>query len=368
MTMTPDDHLSEPAEVLAGLLARMPDPSSAAHADALETGIAGWLGTRHAIAVSSGTAALHTALAVLGIGKGDEVLVPALSVVMSVAPITYTGARPVFVDCTSSGEIDYDDLAGKRTAATRAVLPVHLWGRAGGTLKLIDFAADHGLLVIEDACQAYGTVTEGRLAGTCGAMGCFSMKDGKVLSCGEGGFLITDDDTFASTARAFRTHWQCPPRGQAPMTRIGCNYRLAEPLAALARCNLARIDHLLAQRAHQSRLLTSLLDDTPGLKVRADAGEGWNAHSPLLQITLPQSRAFCEHLAAVGVPNSVGTFRLVPASQQPAFSAYAPASCPVAARLIDTTLAVVITARDHDDRIRKYADIIDREARQWLTH
>jgi dTDP-4-amino-4,6-dideoxygalactose transaminase len=254
------------------------------------------------------------------------------------------------------------------TAATRAVLAVHLWGRAVGIHRLTDFAASHGLHVIEDACQAYGTVVGDRQAGTFGAMGCFSLKDGKILSCGEGGFLITNDDAHDAVARAFRTHWQRPPRGQAPMARIGCNYRLAEPLATLARCNLARIDNLLTQRAHQTLLLTSLLTETPGLEIPVDTGEGWNAHSPLIRVTLPRSRAFCEHLAAVGVPNSVGTFGLVPASQQPAFSAYAPAACPGAARLIDTTLAVVITARDHDDRIRAHADIIDREARQWPTH
>ena len=143
---------------------------------------------------------------------------------------------------------------------------------------------------------------------------------------------------------------------------------LAEPLAALARCNLGHVDHLLAQRAHQSALFTSLLADTPGLEIPQNTGEGWNAHSPLISLTLSRSRAFCVQLAASGVPNSVGTFGLIPASQQPAFSGYEPAACPNAARLIDTTLAVIVTARDDDDRIRRYADIIDREARRWPAH
>jgi perosamine synthetase len=363
--MRPADQLDDADAVLTDLLGRMPDPASAAHADSLEAGLAEWSGARHAVAVSSGTAALHTALAALGIGHGDEVLVPAVSVVMSAAPITYVGARPVFVDCAPDGDIDHRDLAAKLTSATRAVLPVHLWGRAGDLRRVAGFAASHGLYVIEDACQALGTMAGGRLAGTFGDAGCFSLKDGKILSCGEGGFLLTDDDNIAANARAFRTHWQHPPRGQAPLARLGCNYRLAEPLAAIARCNLARIDHLLRQRARQTALMTSLLAGTPGLRPAARTGDGWNGHAPVFRITLPRPRAFCEHLARSGIPNSVGTFGLVPASQQPAFSSYSPAACQAGARLIDGTLAVVVTARDDDDRVRAYADLIDREARQW---
>ncbi len=353
------------ADLLAGLLAQMPDPASAVHVGALETELASWFGTRHAVAVSSGTAALHTALAALGIGAGGEVVVPAVSVVMSAAPVTYTGARPVFADCAPDGDIDYRDLEAKVSSATRAILPVHLWGRAGGLPRLTRFAARRGLRVVEDACQAYGTVVGGRPAGTFGDAGCFSLKDGKILSCGEGGFLVTNDDRIAANARAFRTHWQHPPPGQAALARLGCNYRLAEPLAVIARGNLSRIEQLLAQRARQAALLASLLAGTPGLRAVDRTGDGWNGHAPLFQITLCRPRAFCERLALAGVPNSVGTFGLVPAGEQPAFSAYAPAACPAAARLIDMTLAVVVTARDGDDRIRAYADLIDREARQW---
>jgi len=308
---------------------------------------------------------LHTALAVLGIGAGGEVLVPAVSVVMSAAPVAYTGARPVFADCTPDGDIDYRDLEAKFSGATRAILPVHLWGRAGDLPRLMRFAARRGLHVVEGACQAFGAVVTGRPAGTFGDAGCFSLTDGKILSCGEGGFLLTNDDRIAANARAFRTHWQHPPPGPAALTRLGCNYRLAEPLAVIARGNLSRVEHLLAQRAHQAALLASLLAKTPGLRTAARTGEGWNGHAPLFQITLSRPRAFCERLALAGVPNSVGTFGLVPVGQQPSFSAYAPAACPAAARLVDKSLAVVVTARDGDDRIRAYADLIDREARQW---
>jgi perosamine synthetase len=363
--MPPNDRDIGAVGLVAEVLARMPDPAAAGQAHALEAELAGWLGTRHAVAVSSGTAALHTALAAVGIGPGDEVLVPALSVVMSAAPVTYTGAVPVFVDCTREGGIDYDDLDAKISSSTRAVMPVHLWGRAGDLPRLIAFAAQRGLRVIEDACQAHGTRVQGQLAGTFGDAGCFSLKDGKVLSCGEGGFLLTNDPGIAARCRAFRTHWQTPPPGHRPLQRIGCNYRLAEPLAAIARASLARIDSLLAHRAHQGALLAGLLAGTPGLRSLIPPGEDWNHHSPLFEVGLPNPRAFCEHLAAAGVPNSVGTFGLVAAGQQPAFSGYSPAACPVATTLIDTTLAVVVTDRDDDSRIHALASVIDQEARRW---
>jgi perosamine synthetase len=267
--------------------------------------------------VASGTAALHTALRCLGVGTGDEVLVPALSVVMSVAPIIHARARPVFVDCDPGGtELDYEDLAGKMTSAARVILPVHLWGRPGDPARLSSAAAGHGLGVVEDACQAQGSRAGGRFAGTNGDVGCFSLKDGKVLWAGEGGYLLTDRDDIAGRARALRAHHQPPYDG--PSAEVGYNYRLAEPLAVIARANLARFDDLLDRRRRQAHRLADLLADTPGISVSSiDDTTHWNGYSFLATVGLNQPRAFCEHLARLGVPNSVGTFGLIPADRRP---------------------------------------------------
>ncbi len=334
-----------------------------------ETALAHHFGAAHAVAVASGTAALHTALAVNGIGPGDEVLVPAVSVVMSVVPILYVGARLVFVDCDPTGtDFDHDDLADKTSSATRAVLPVYLWGRAGDASRLLEFAATHRLTVIEDACQAHGTRIHGLQLGTLGAVGCFSTHASKILTSYEGGFLLTNDPQLAAAARAFRSHWQTPPPGQAPLSHLGHNYRLAPPLAALAHTNLADFQQKLARRRAQSRLLCSLLADVPGLRsVGARDGEDWNGYAALLRVDLAQPRAFLTHLAAQGVPNSVGTFGLTGNDQRALFVGDTPATCHTAATVLDSTLAVVLTEQDDDDRLHQYAHTIVREVRQWAS-
>jgi perosamine synthetase len=359
--MTPADM----AGAVGQALASMPDPAADTQASRYEDELARQFGTAWAVAVASGTAALHCALAACQIGAGDEVLVPALSVVMSAAPVTYTGARPVFIDCNPSGtDLSYDDLAAKITPRSKAIIPVYLWGRAADPARLIAFAASRGLRVIEDACQAHGTRSRGGLAGTHGDLGCFSTKDGKLLWSGEGGFILTNDTTLARRCRAFRTHWQDPPPGQQPLSRLGCNYRLAEPLAAIARANLARFGELLTLRQHQARLLSGLLADAHGITVLT--GEpGWNWYAPLARLTLPRSRQFCQHLAGLGIPNSIGTYHLTACDQRPKFAAPGHAPCVNAAGFIDSLLAVVLTDHDDDERIRRYADIITKEAARW---
>jgi perosamine synthetase len=356
------------SSALTAALAAMPDPAADCQVSHYENELARHFGVAHAVAVASGTAALHCALAACGIGPGDEVLVPAVSVVMSAAPVLYTGARPVFADCDPSGaDFSYSDLAAKVTTCTKAVIPVHLWGRARDPARLASFAAARRLRVIEDACQAHGTRISGRLAGTFGDLGCFSTKDGKLLWSGEGGFILTRDPDLAGRCRAFRTHWQNPPPGEAPLTRLGCNYRLAEPLAAIARANLARFDHLLAWRRHQTQLLAASLAAAPGIVV-LPSEPGWNGYAPLARISLPHPRSFCERLAALGVANSVGTYHLTPCDQRPMFASFASAPCPVAANFIESLLAVVVTEHDDDERIRRYADIITQEAVAWAEH
>jgi perosamine synthetase len=357
----------EPAlHALADLLAAMPDPAATGQSTALEQELAAAFGVCHAIAVSSGTAALHTALTAVGVGPGDEVLVPAVSVVMSVAPIVYAGARPVFVDCTSSGGIDLRDLAAKCGPRTRAVLPVYLWGRGGDPAAVTAFARQRGLRVVEDACQAHATMSGGRPLGTFGDLGCFSLKDGKILWSGEGGYILASDDDLAATCRAYRSHWTTPPPGQAPLARLGNNYRLAEPLAVIARANLAHFDDLARQRHAQATRMLAAVAAAPGLtEVVPHAGETWNGYSPLWRVSLPDPRGFCRRLADRGVPNSVGSFGLVSCDQRPMFAPFSPAPCPTAAHLVDTTLAVVLTAHDDDARISKLAQIIAEEARRW---
>ncbi|MGH3927667.1 MAG: aminotransferase class I/II-fold pyridoxal phosphate-dependent enzyme, partial [Pseudonocardiaceae bacterium] len=166
---------------------------------AYERELAEHLGVAHVVAVSSGTTALQTALDAVGVRPGDEVLIPALTVVMSVAPVASVGARPMFVDCNADGtDFDFDDLARKTNEHTSTVLPVYLWGRAGDTARLRRFADGHGLSTVADACQALGTTVDAIQVGTDATIGCFSTHKQKLLSTDEGGFLTTNDDYLAA--------------------------------------------------------------------------------------------------------------------------------------------------------------------------
>ncbi|MQS17612.1 aminotransferase [Streptomyces kaniharaensis] len=354
------------AGVLAALAA-MPDPACAAYADRFEHDLSGVFGGRHAIAVNSGTAALHAALFAAGVQPGDEVLLPALTVVMTAAPVVQLGATPVFVDSDPATlDLDYADAAAKVTDRTRALVPVHLWGRMGDPAALAAFASRFGLAVVEDAAQAAGTSRAGIAAGTAGTAGCFSMKDGKILWSGEGGFVLTDDPDLAARARAFRGHWLTPPPGSHPQQQLAVNARLAEPLAALAQANLHRLPALLERRRTQGTYLLHALAGARGLTpLRPATDETWNHYSPLLTIGLPRPRAFAEHLAQRGVPNSTGTFRLVPCDTRPMFTPSARPRCRGAAQILERTLAVVLTDRDDEAVLDRYAAVITRESAAW---
>ncbi|MGV9383614.1 DegT/DnrJ/EryC1/StrS family aminotransferase [Nonomuraea sp. NPDC003707] len=356
------------ADQLAAVLGQMPDPSGGPVAGQLERELAEAFGVPHAIAVSSGTAALHVALSACGIGPGDEVLVPALTVVMTVAPLGAVGATPVFVDSDPATlDLDYDDAARKVSARTRAIIPVHLWGRMGDPAALAAFASEHGLAVVEDAAQSAGTSRDGQRAGTVGTAGCFSMKDGKILWSGEGGFLLTASRDVAEHTAAFRSHWQPPPPGQAPQSRLATNARLAAPLAAIALANLRQLPTLVELRRAQTRHLLHALEHVPGLAAVAPATrEEWNGFAPLLHIDLPNPRGFAEHLAQQGVPNSTGSFGLVPCDSRPMF-ALSDRPCRGAAEILDRTLAVILTERDTEATLDRYAAVIAHAAAAWNT-
>lgn len=357
------------ARLLAETVSAMPDPAAGHRAAEFEAALREFFGVPHAIAVASGTAALHTALVAAGVGPGDEVLLPALTVVMSAAPVLAAGATPVFVDSDPATlDLDYGDAETKLSPRTRAIMPVHLWGRMGDPQALRDFAIRHQLTVIEDAAQAAGSQRGELRAGCVGDVGCFSTKDGKILWSGEGGFILTADADLAAVARAYRTHWQTPPPGGAPGTRIGANYRLAEPLAAIAAHNARRLPELLARRRDQTEQLTDSLADVPGLTVyRPMPGESWNRYAPLARIELPNPRSFAAHLARLGVPNSTGTYGLIACDRRPMFAKVAPPTCVAAARTIDAMLAVVLTDNDDEQRIDTMAATIAKEAAGWMS-
>lgn len=352
------------------LLQRPINPASFPETLAFEAALCDCFGVRDAIAVSSGTAALHCALAALGIGPGDEVLVPALAVIMSIAPVLYVGATPVFVD-SAPGRIDFDytDLERKITPRTKAILPVYLWGAAYTMSRLMDIATQYGLVVIEDACQAHGSTWNGQALGTWGKAGCFSMRDGKLIATGEGGFLLTNDPNVAVFCRAFRTHWGTPGDPQRSYQRLGQNYRLAEPLAWMGRQQVAHFAQILEHRYWQTHMLQEALQGVSGVTVYQSAPEERpNGFSPVLILEEGfAGRQIARHLAEQGVANSVGTFGLRPAHEWPLFaeSLAGTISTPHAQQLLSRALALSLlpqyTAEDLLRIINTIKTILEEE-------
>lgn len=233
-------------------------------------------GVPHCIGVGNGTDALFIALRALGIGPGDEVLVPALTWISTAETVSLAGARPVFVDV----EPEYYTLAPEQAAArtteqTRAIIPVHLYGQPADMAALLQLAQRHGLAVIEDCAQAHFARYHGRLVGTFGSVGAFSFYPAKNLGAyGDAGALITSDDTIASFARKFANHGSLTKHEHE---FEGINSRLDGLQAAILSVKLRYIHQWNAQRAERAQRYTELLAD-------------------LEELTLPRIRPHCVHV------------------------------------------------------------------------
>jgi dTDP-4-amino-4,6-dideoxygalactose transaminase len=221
---------------------------------AFEQAFAARLGARHAVALSSCTAALHLAYLAAGVGPGDEVIVPSLTFVATAAAVCHCGARPVFADIRGPADlsIDPDDVAHRITPRTRAVCAVHFGGYAAPVDRLAALCEAHGLALIEDAAHGPGATLGGRALGTVGRAGAFSLFSNKILAVGEGGVLVSDDDALAAAAR-----------GRA----AAFGYRLDAPRRALALSRLARVDADVATRRELTRRYRALLGALPEIEL-----------------------------------------------------------------------------------------------------
>lgn len=218
--------------------------------EAFEQAFAAYCGVEHAIAVNTGTSALHLSLLAAGIGPGDEVITTPFTFVATVAAIIYAGAKPVLVDIDPvSFTLDPALLRKALTARTKAIMPVHLYGQMADMDPIMAFAREHGLSVIEDACQAHGAEYRGSRAGSIGISGCFSFYPGKNLgACGEGGIVVTNDAEHMRAIRRLRDWGQ---EGRYNHVVQGFNYRMDALQGAILAVKLAHLDQWTeARRAH----------------------------------------------------------------------------------------------------------------------
>lgn len=222
--------------------------SLGAYVDRFEEGFAGFCGTKHAVSVGNGTVGLHLALKVLGIGPGDEVIVPDLTFVATANAVVTAGATPVMVDVRRDTYcIDPQAIAAAITPKTRAIIPVHLYGHPADMPAIMALARQHGLFVIEDAAEAHGASIAGKPVGSFGDCGVFSFYGNKIITSGEGGMITTNSTDFYHRARYLRDH-AMSKEVRYWHTEVGYNYRITNIQAALGLAQLEQIDDFNRKR------------------------------------------------------------------------------------------------------------------------
>jgi perosamine synthetase len=227
-----------------------------------ENSFSSYVDVKHSTTVSNGTVAIHLALLALGIGQGDEVIVPTLTYIASVNAISYTGAKPVFVDSLfTSWQIDPADVIKKITPNTKAIMAVHLYGHPCDMDALLSICKEHNLFLIEDCAEAIGTKFNGKHVGTFGDISTFSFFGNKTITTGEGGMVITNDDTLHDRAVHFKGQGLAKHR-QYWHDVIGYNYRMTNICAAIGLAQLENIDAVLKAKIEIADTYRILLEDT----------------------------------------------------------------------------------------------------------
>ena len=235
--------------------------------DRFEAGFAEFCGSRHGVAVSNGTDAIFLALKALGVGPGDEVIVPGLTFVAVPAVVLHAGATPVLAD-VDPAYCGIHPAAVERafTDRTRAVVAVHLYGHPVDMDPLLELCAGRGVALVEDCAEAHGARYRGRTVGTMGVAGCFSFYGNKVITTGEGGVITTDDEALAARVRFIKDHAMDKER-RYYHPEAGFNCRMTNMQAALGCAQLERMDELLARRARLLQMYREALADVDGLEL-----------------------------------------------------------------------------------------------------
>lgn len=354
-----DEELEAVARVLrTGHLAQGPE------VEAFEREFAQAAGTKHAVAVNSGTAAIHAALEAAGIGDGDEVLTTPFTFAATATPILMQRAVPRFVDIDEETfNVDSSAYAAAVTEKTKAVVGVDLFGMPfeAGAVNALRKA---GIAIVEDACQAIGAQRDGRRAGSIGDAGCFSLYATKNVMTGEGGMLTTDDDRIASQARRFRQHGQGE---RYEYLSLGYNYRMTDIAAAIGRVQLRKLAYITQRRQSNAALYDRLLRDIPGIRVPmvpSGVQHAYHQYTIVIDPARTKNGATRDDVRSALSANAVatGVYYPTPLHLNPLFSnlGYKPGDFPVAERVAGQVLALPVHPGLEESDVRRVADEIAR--------
>jgi len=273
------------------------------HVRRFEEEFARYNAVAHGVACSSGTAALTLALRAMGIGPGDEVIVPEMTFVASAWAVTYTGATPVFVDCRDDLNIDPDLIEDKITPRTKAIMPVHVNGRRCAMDRVVEIAFEYNLRVVEDFAEAHGIKPVGDVA-------CYSLFANKIITAGEGGICLTDDKHLAAQMAHLRSMAFTKSRDYLHK-KIGYNFRMTALQGAVALAQAERIDEILTARKEIERRYDEGLDGVDGITLMPQRDVLW-----MYDLRAERREELCAHLAAEGIETRV-FFK--PMSRQPMY-------------------------------------------------
>jgi dTDP-4-amino-4,6-dideoxygalactose transaminase len=314
-----------------------------------ERAVAARVGAAHGVAVSSCTTALHLALALGGVGPGDEVIVPSLSFIATANAARYVGATPVFADVDpATANLTAKTIEEVRGPATRAIVLVHQGGMPAALGEIRALAAAHDLLLVEDAACALGSTYEGAPIGEGATLGAFSFHPRKLVTTGEGGMLTTDDADVAARARRLREHGMNVSAAERHASarpvlerylEVGFNYRMTDIQAAVGLVQLGKLDAMVARRRDLARRYQALLAEAPGLEVATDPPYGTTNHQSFW-VVLPDDAPVGRdevlgRMQAAGVSCRRG---IMAAHLEPAYAGHAHVPLPVTERLTRQSL------------------------------
>jgi perosamine synthetase len=319
-----------------------------------EQEFADYVGARHGVACTSGTTALHLAVAALDLDPGSEILVSASTNIATALAAHHNNCVPVPVDSEAeTWNLDLELLEGLISERTRAIIPVHLFGHPVDMDRLSEIAERHNLVVIEDCAESHGATVRGRMTGALGHMGCFSFYANKIITTGEGGMVTTNDDALAERLRYLRNLAFGQPR--FVHQNAGFNFRMTGYQAAMGRVQLRKVDHILEQKRRVARTYNELLADVPGVQTPAEKDWARNVYW-MYAITVgeefPLSRD--QLMGSLREADIESRTFFCPMNMQPFLreqDGFRDVPCPVAERLWETGLYLPCAITLSDDEI-----------------
>jgi dTDP-4-amino-4,6-dideoxygalactose transaminase len=325
--------------------------------DAFEAEMAQYLGVAHAVSCASGTDALHLALLAAGVGPGDEVITTPFTFAATAEAICYVGARPVFADIDAeSWNLQPAAVAAALSPATKAILPVHLFGQAADMDAMASIADQHGLALIEDCAQAIGSTWAGRRAGALGTAGAFSFFPSKNLgAAGDAGLVSTDSTAMAEQMRVLRNHGS---RERYHHEVLGYNSRLDEIQAAVLRIKLRHLETFNSQRRRVGDWYRQHLHDVAAITLPTEMPGSVHVYHQFT-VLVPERDRIMRHLSAAGIANTI--YYPIPLHRQTPFMDPDPArqcACPVAERVAQQCLSLPMYPELTEDQVARVAGVL----------